>query len=128
MCTITSVKNLRKSFPLFALFFFFREDLTFTELMYRQDSQETFQNAIGDLCEPSVTCPPEVTSSAYRTFDGSCNNLKNPEWGKSFRKQYRNLPHTYADGEDLENNINPFKPIAVPFNGSSCHTVWNNTS
>ncbi|XP_069110176.1 peroxidase-like protein [Argopecten irradians] len=34
----------------------------------------------------------------YRTADGSCNNLQNPEWGKSNTNQLRFLPPEYEQG------------------------------
>uniref|UniRef100_A0A2L2Y7L8 Peroxidase n=1 Tax=Parasteatoda tepidariorum TaxID=114398 RepID=A0A2L2Y7L8_PARTP len=35
--------------------------------------------------------------SKYRAIDGSCNNIKNPEWGKSEGCLQRILPFDYAD-------------------------------
>ncbi|ELU17892.1 hypothetical protein CAPTEDRAFT_214208 [Capitella teleta] len=34
----------------------------------------------------------------YRTYDGSCNNLDRPLWGKSMRALARFLPAEYSDG------------------------------
>ncbi|KAL3855003.1 hypothetical protein ACJMK2_014235 [Sinanodonta woodiana] len=42
-------------------------------------------------------CTKEQRSS-YRTLDGSCNNLRYPEWGMSFRPQSRLLMPEYDDG------------------------------
>lgn len=58
-----------------------------------------FQSAVGDICDPGMTCSTEVTSSSYRTIDGSCNNLEHPEWGKSKRQQRRVMEQTYEDGK-----------------------------
>ena len=38
-------------------------------------------------------------SARYRSYDGSCNNLRRPLWGKSFRALARFLPADYCDGE-----------------------------
>ncbi len=37
--------------------------------------------------------------SRYRTIDGSCNNLRYPLWGKSFRPMNRFLPAEYSDSK-----------------------------
>lgn len=34
----------------------------------------------------------------YRTYDGSCNNLYNPYWGKAWTCHLRLVPANYADG------------------------------
>ena len=43
----------------------------------------------------SVLCD---TSDKYRTINGSCNNLKHPEWGMSETAQHRYLKAEYDDG------------------------------
>ncbi|CAL1265686.1 unnamed protein product [Larinioides sclopetarius] len=49
---------------------------------------------IADTCPKSLPCP----TTKYRTSDGSCNNLRHPEWGKTFHMYSRVLPPRYADG------------------------------
>ncbi|KAJ8305384.1 hypothetical protein KUTeg_015929 [Tegillarca granosa] len=47
--------------------------------------------------KPDVHCDQY---SPYRTIDGTCNNLANPELGKAFIPQNRFLPAEYDDGID----------------------------
>lgn len=41
-----------------------------------------------------ITCDP----SKYRTYDGSCNNVKNPRWGTAMTQFRRILNPDYCDG------------------------------
>ncbi|KAF0289714.1 Peroxidasin [Amphibalanus amphitrite] len=45
--------------------------------------------------EETVPCDP---SAIYRTYSGYCNNLNNPNYGKSVMPQNRLLPAKYDDG------------------------------
>ncbi|XP_063859519.1 chorion peroxidase-like [Scylla paramamosain] len=54
------------------------------------------ETSLRDQCPPKVTCGDP--SRRYRTADGSCNNLQNPEFGKSNTPAQRILPPTYNDG------------------------------
>lgn len=76
-----------------------REGVTFEELIGDSQTNNTFQNLVADICQSRVTCSQEVTSSPYRTLDGSCNNLVYPQWGMANRPQRRTLPHAYEDGK-----------------------------
>jgi len=46
-------------------------------------------------CAPVVICNP---NSKYRTFNGSCNNLRVPTWGASNTPFLRLLNAEYSDG------------------------------
>ena len=53
----------------------------------------------------SITCPFSETitcdsTKKYPSFDGSCNNLKNPYYGKNETPMKRLLSANYADGKD----------------------------
>lgn len=53
---------------------------------------------IASECDTQIpVCSP---NAVYRTFDGSCNNLQNPLWGKSNRGQNRIVPNAFDDGRD----------------------------
>ncbi len=45
---------------------------------------------------PSYNCP---SNSPYRTFDGSCNNIRNPLYGRAFTPSSRFLPPQYGDSK-----------------------------
>ncbi|XP_059053482.1 peroxidase-like isoform X2 [Achroia grisella] len=44
------------------------------------------------------TCPTQMISSRYRTFDGSCNNPVRSSWGQALTGYKRLLHPRYADG------------------------------
>lgn len=46
-------------------------------------------------CAPVVTCNPD---DKYRTFNGSCNNLRNPNWGAALTPFYRLMNAEFNDG------------------------------
>lgn len=68
------------------------------ELQSNMQHKQLFQSVIQDICLPKPTCTTEQLKSPYRTFDGSCNNEKHPEWGMAGRQQKRHLPPKYRDG------------------------------
>lgn len=62
-------------------------------------------NAIGYLSPKEVSaaddCFPDPKCDAnyqYRTFDGSCNNLRFPTWGQAERANIRIIEADYSDG------------------------------
>lgn len=74
------------------------KNTSFEDLQTNTENQELFSSVVADLCPSTVTCSSEVKSSPYRTLDGSCNNVNNPDWGMSGRPQLRLLPPDYDDG------------------------------
>lgn len=70
--------------------------MTPTELAAHPEVREEFQiqfcpNKAQQNCD-------DARSSAYRTVDGSCNNLDHPEWGAAVTPQPRYQPAQYDDG------------------------------
>lgn len=57
--------------------------------------RNVFLNPLPECDETFLPCDP---TSPYRTIMGWCNNLKNPEYGKSLRITDRILPPAYEDG------------------------------
>lgn len=60
----------------------------------------------------NIQCPP--FSLLYRTGDGTCNNIKHPEWGASFRPFQRFLPAEYGDGIESIRNAVGGGPLPSP--------------
>lgn len=54
------------------------------------------ETSLRDRCPPKVTC--RDPRSKFRTADGSCNNLQNPEFGQVNTPVQRILPPIYDDG------------------------------
>lgn len=69
-------------------------------------------NSTIDECKymTNVTCK----NSVYRTADGSCNNLDNPTWGKTFSCYRRLLPADYADGVSEIRRADDRGPLPQP--------------
>lgn len=55
----------------------------------------SINKSIGDCCPQMVKCPIDTR---YRSPDGSCNNLRHPDLGKSFSPYARLHPPEYEDG------------------------------
>ena len=62
----------------------------------------------GGIADRQFPLPPTPTcdaSYAYRSLDGTCNNLNNPQYGQANTIYQRLMgPATYADG-NVNNNI-----------------------
>nr|CAH7728340.1 unnamed protein product [Callosobruchus chinensis] len=91
-------------------------------------SNAVFGNGIGDTVRfpaqqaPSAldpsgmgcgTPPAGCTNSRYRTFDGSCNNLRNPVWGTPNTRYGRLLPPNYGDGISLPTTARSGNPLPL---------------
>lgn len=52
------------------------------------------------MCSDLLSTAPELCDAmdAYRSIDGSCNNLNNPGWGQSRQPLRRQLTPEYATG------------------------------
>jgi len=48
-------------------------------------------------CSPAVTC---ILDAKYRTYNGSCNNIQNPNWGAALTPFYRLMNADFADGNN----------------------------
>ncbi|XP_052794045.1 myeloperoxidase-like [Mya arenaria] len=56
-------------------------------------------NNIRPSCDsPSMACDG---AARYRTYNGTCNNMRNADWGSSGRLQNRVLPNRYEDGTSV---------------------------
>lgn len=56
------------------------------------------QTDLASRCPGDPTCARFAHREPYRTYDGSCNNLKHTGWGKSNTPYTRILPPDYEDG------------------------------
>lgn len=55
-------------------------------------------------CSPTVTCDAD---DKYRTINGSCNNLQNPNLGSAFTPYYRLMNAEFGDGR--KRNVYTFR-------------------
>ena len=97
------------------------------------------QNTIwSDTCPANPICDQKTTRSSFRTFDGSCNNLRKSLWGKS-RTQYQRChqpvyfdgvgqPRKAASGRDLP-RYNKWKLILYCYVSEfNSHSNWHQCS
>ena len=54
-----------------------------------------------DTCHRDENALPCDHTQKYRAFNGWCNNLNNPQYGKSISPLLRFLPAQYDDGKTL---------------------------
>lgn len=65
------------------------------------------QTDLASRCPGDPVCPRNAARERYRTYDGSCNNLKHTAWGKS------NTPYTRILPPDYEDNISEMRQTGV---------------
>lgn len=56
------------------------------------------QTDLASRCPGDPVCARHAAREPYRTYDGSCNNLRHTGWGKSNTPYARILPPDYEDG------------------------------
>ncbi|XP_069110183.1 peroxidase-like protein [Argopecten irradians] len=70
--------------------------MALSDLRKDKEIMRIFKKTMSAMCfQPE---PPCDQLNVYRTADGSCNNIANPSWGKSFTPQTRFLQAKYDDG------------------------------
>uniref|UniRef100_A0A336LIY5 CSON007160 protein n=2 Tax=Culicoides sonorensis TaxID=179676 RepID=A0A336LIY5_CULSO len=64
-------------------------------------------------CERSTQSKPQLcTQNMYRTYDGTCNNVENPNWGSIGDAFLRIVPPRYSDGKQSpRESSNSDKPL-----------------
>ncbi|XP_050431517.1 peroxidase-like [Adelges cooleyi] len=73
----------------------FTKTKTLTPLS-KLSSVATTNNEYYKKCAPKVTC---FVSAKYRTYTGSCNNLRHPNWGAYLTPFYRFSNAEFSDGK-----------------------------
>jgi hypothetical protein len=66
-----------------------------THIAATRESPIAAARALDPNCSPDPVCDP---LAKFRTFDGTCNNLKTPKWGSAGTPLQRVLPNAYAEG------------------------------
>lgn len=85
--------GLSKNQGKFALPTFSTEDTNLA--LIREDEESDCGNVVIDT-NPAVNCRNSLTP--YRSQDGSCNNIRHPNWGRANIALTRLLPPEYEDG------------------------------
>ena len=86
--------GLSKNQGKFALPTFSTEDTNLA--LIRADEESDCGNVVIDT-NPAVNCGNSLTP--YRSQDGSCNNIRHPNWGRANIALTRLLPPEYEDGK-----------------------------
>lgn len=65
--------------------------------IFRIRSVATTNGDYFQKCSPAVTCDSDAK---YRTYNGSCNNLNNPNWGAALTPFYRLMNAEFNDSKE----------------------------
>ncbi|XP_053970064.1 peroxidase [Anastrepha ludens] len=63
------------------------------ELLFSSEKSDKFQ-----CTSPRSNCASDSKNFYYRTYDGSCNNFQNPDYGMAKSRYTRMMPPKYSDG------------------------------
>ena len=69
--------------------------------MYIIDSHVTFSGFRGGPKPQNSPAIAPCNNEPYRSYDGTCNNLDNPDWGQAMTRYGRLIKPRYADGQYL---------------------------
>ncbi|KAJ8307772.1 hypothetical protein KUTeg_014674 [Tegillarca granosa] len=76
-----------------------RTGMPAADILYERQLRVEIDRRFKPVCEKvvgNITCDP---NALYRTIDGTCNNLRYPDWGAADIVQQRYLPAEYRDGK-----------------------------
>lgn len=97
-----TLERIREQFEEITKIIATRLNLTPDEVIFGLSQMDLSQSSAGSLVQQCFDLfRTQCEDSRFRTFDGSCNNLRNPSWGKTFICFRRILPPQYADGVSL---------------------------
>lgn len=65
------------------------------------------QTELASRCRNELVCSIDSARSRYRSYDGRCNNLKHPSWGRA------NSPYTRILIPDYEDGVNAIRATGV---------------
>ena len=93
-----SSKELNKLYELNTRIMKSATDLKIGEILANQSDASFLESDIEVEECPWKVPPPCDPNAEFRTFDGSCNNLKEPNWGRTLTTYQRMVPAEYAPG------------------------------
>jgi len=74
---------------------------------------DTTATLVAQYC-PSFLMTPQCEIQRYRTTEGTCNNLENPNWAMAMNGHHRFLPPDYADGISAPRASITGRPLPTP--------------